>query len=442
MALSNSLSGLIAAGKALDVIGNNIANSQTIGFKSSIARFTNVSAAGKTGGAADSSASSAGVSADNVFQNFEQGRFEITNNPLDMAINGQGFFRLQDPLTGRISYTRDGQFRLSFDENSPPRLVTRSGLALTGNLPDFATDPFGIIDTVPTPVEIVIDPYFPPRITSEVNVSINLDPRVQPAAVPFSPLDPTTYNGSTLAKVFDAAGGAHDLRLYFTTPGAGNSWSLYSTLDYTASNPTAVYGPSILNFDTMGAISSGMPLAAQSYTTAAGDTISIALDFTGTTQLGTPFSLNALSQDGYAEGTVQDGYGFSVRADGNITARYSNGQIRNVAQVVLANFANPNALISTGDNQWVANDDPAKGTGTISLGFPNFATEKIAGFKGNSDPAEGMGAIQGYAREQSNVDLGTELVALIEQQRNYQASAQTFKILDQVLQNLANMRSN
>ena len=173
MALSNSLSGLIAAGKALDVIGNNIANSQTIGFKSSIARFTNVSAAGKTGGAADSSASSAGVSADNVFQNFEQGRFEITNNPLDMAINGQGFFRLQDPLTGRISYTRDGQFRLSFDENSPPRLVTRSGLALTGNLPDFATDPFGIIDTVPTPVEIVIDPYFPPRVTSEVNVSIN-----------------------------------------------------------------------------------------------------------------------------------------------------------------------------------------------------------------------------------------------------------------------------
>jgi flagellar hook protein FlgE len=89
----------------------------------------------------------------------------------------------------------------------------------------------------------------------------------------------------------------------------------------------------------------------------------------------------------------------------------------------------------------VANDDPVKGTGTISLGFPNFATEKIAGFKGNSDPAEGMGSLQGYAREQSNVDLGTELVALIEQQRNYQASAQTFKILDQVLQNLANMRS-
>jgi flagellar hook protein FlgE len=95
-----------------------------------------------------------------------------------------------------------------------------------------------------------------------------------------------------------------------------------------------------------------------------------------------------------------------------------------------------------GENQWVANDDTAKGTGEISLGFPNFSTRKIANFQGDSDISEGMGSIQGHAREQSNVDLGVELVSLIEQQRNYQASAQTFKILDQVLQNLANMRSN
>ncbi|MBI5109125.1 MAG: flagellar hook protein FlgE [Rhodocyclales bacterium] len=443
MAFSNSLSGLIAAGKALDVIGNNIANSQTIGFKSSVARFTNVAAAGKGSGPADSAAS-AGVSADNVFQNFEQGRMEITNNPLDMAINGQGFFRLYDPQTGKISYTRDGQFRLSFEENSLPRLVTRSGLSLTGNLPNFATDPYGTIDTVPAPVEITIDPYFPPKATGTVNLSVNLDPRVAPAAVPFDPSDPVTFNGSTMAQVFDAAGNQHDLRVYFISPGAGNQWDMYSTLDYDPGNPltTAVNGPVTLNFDTRGVLATAMPLAAQNYVTTSGETLNIAVDFTGTSQLGTPFSLNALSQNGYGEGDIQDSYEFSVLADGHISARYSNGQRRNVAQVVLANFANPNALINSGDNQWVSNDDPAKGTGTISLGFPNFATEKISGFKGNSDVAEGMGSIQGFAREQSNVDLGTELVALIEQQRNYQASAQTFKILDQVLQNLANMRSN
>lgn len=440
MAFANSLSGLIAAGKALDVIGNNIANSQTIGFKSSVARFTNVAAAGKGSGPADSAAS-AGVSADNIAQNFEQGRFELTNNPLDMAINGQGFFRLYNAETGKISYTRDGQFRLSFDANSNPRLVTRAGLSLTGNLPDFTTDPYGTIDTVPNPVEITIDPYFPPKASTLVNLSINLDPRLAPASVPFDPTDATTYNGSTVATVFDSTGAEHQLRLYFATPGAGNHWNMYTTLDYSPSNPTPINGPIDVSFDTAGVLATAMPMAPLSYLTAGGETLSVAVDLRGTTQFGTPLSVNALSQDGYSEGGLQDGYAFSVQADGHLSARYSNGQRRNVAQVVLANFANPNALINMGDNQWVANDDPAKGTGTISLGFPKFATEKIAGFKGNSDAAEGMGSLQGYAREQSNVDLATELVALIEQQRNYQASAQTFKILDQVLQNLANMRS-
>ena len=439
MAFANSLSGLIAAGKALDVIGHNIANANTVGFKSAVARFTNVSAAGKGGGAADSAG--AGVSADNVFQSFEQGNFEVTNNPLDMAINGQGFFRLQDPQTGKITYSRDGQFRLALYEDAPPRLVTRTGLALTGNLPDFGTDPYGVIEPIPAPQPIVIDPYFPPQATSLVNLSVNLDPRVAPAALPFDPMDPLSYNGSTMATVFDGDGAAHDLRLYFTTPGAGNLWNLYSTLDYDPASPTPVQGPVTLNFDTVGRIATPMPLAPVSYTTAGGETLSIALDFTGSSQLGTHFSLNALSQDGYTEGTIQDGYEFSVQADGKISARYSNGQRRNVAQVVLANFANQNALISMGENKWVTNSDPVKGTGTISLGFPNFATEKLAGFTGNSDSSEGMGSLHGYAREQSNVDLATELVSLIEQQRNYQASAQTFKILDQVLQNLANMRS-
>ncbi len=440
MAFANSLSGLIAAGKALDVIGNNIANSQTIGFKSSVARFTNVAAAGKGSGPADSAAS-AGVSADNIAQNFEQGRFELTNNPLDMAINGQGFFRLYNAETGKISYTRDGQFRLSFDANSNPRLVTRAGLSLTGNLPDFTTDPFGTIDNVPNPVVITIDPYFPPKASTKVELSINLDPRLAAASVPFYPDDATSYNGSTVATVFDSTGAEHQLRLYFATPGGGNHWDMYTTLDYSPSNPTPVTGPIDVAFDTAGILATKMPLAATSYTTAGGETLSIAIDLRGTNQFGTPLSVNALSQDGYGEGSLQDGYEFSVQADGHISARYSNGQRRNVAQVVLANFANPNALINMGENQWVANDDPVKGTGTISLGFPKFATEKIAGFQGNSDPAEGMGSLQGYAREQSNVDLATELVALIEQQRNYQASAQTFKILDQVLQNLANMRS-
>ena len=117
--------------------------------------------------------------------------------------------------------------------------------------------------------------------------------------------------------------------------------------------------------------------------------------------------------------------------DGVIHAFYTNGQSRKVAQIVLASFVNPNALISLGDNQWMENADPVFGSGVVSLDTPGRST---------GDKPLGLGTITGGAKEQSNVDLSTELVALIEQQRNYQASAQTFKILDQVLQNLVNVR--
>ncbi|MFH1870176.1 MAG: flagellar hook protein FlgE [Pseudomonadota bacterium] len=454
MALANSLSGLIAAAKALDVVGNNIANSQTIGFKSSIARFTNVSAAGKSSGPSDTG-SSAGVSADNIFQQFGQGQVELSDKPLDMAINGLGFFRLYNPETNRVSYTRDGQFGLAFEGDGFAKLVTRTGLCLTGNVPSFGSDPFGTIAATPAPVPLVIDPFFPPRATAVVNASLNLDVRVAAPTAPFDAADPLTYNGSASSTVFDAAGAAHDLRVYFVKPGPASVWQVYSTLDYNANAVPAqvptVSGPIDLAFDLRGAVRSPMPSPVQSYTLPGGANVAISFDFTGTTQnvdyssttqFGTAFSVNALAQDGYTAGRIQDPNEFNVQADGRIIARFSNGQQRTVAQLVLANFANPNALINTGDNQWVANEDPLRGTGAVSLGFPKFSTEKLSGFAGDSDPAEGMGSIQGRAREMSNVDLATELVSLIEQQRNYQASAQTFKILDQVLQNLANMRSN
>ena len=443
MTLANSMSGLIAAAKAIDVVGNNIANSQTVGFKSSIARFTSVSAVGNASGPT-AKGGAAGVSADNIFQQFTQGDVALSDSPLDMAINGLGFFRLYDAENNRVTFSRDGQFRLSYEGDSFPRLVTRSGLALTGNLPDFSTDPYGTIDSTPAPVPIAVDPYFPPKPSSAVQLNMNLDSRVAAPALPFDPANPLTYNRSTLATIFDAVGESHDLRLYLTKPGAASAWDVYTTLDFNA-NATppmvpVVNGPLALNFDTQGVLTTTMPLPPLSLPTANGN-LQVSLDFGGTTQVGTSFAMNSVTQDGYGEGKIQEASEFMVLADGHISARYSNGQRRNVAQVVLANFTNPNALVNLGDNQWTTNDDPLRGTGTVTLGFPNFSTLKAGGTVGNSNPAEGMGSLQGYAIEQSNVDLSVELVSLIEQQRNYQASAQTFKILDQVLQNLANMRS-
>lgn len=426
MTFAASLSGLTGASRAIDIIGNNIANSQTIGFKTSKARFADVLAAAPTGGTS-SMLPSAGTNAEIINQQFTQGMLQVSDNPLDLAITGMGFFRLNKD--GDITYSRDGEFQLSFDAATPDRsiLVNATGRNVTGYPAEYTSDPQGVIVTTGAPQNISIDPVMPAKLTSQVLIGATLDARsAPPSVVPFAANNPLTYNNTTAVTVFDATGASHELRAYFSKPAAGNNWDLYTTLDNGSQT-----GPVALSFDTTGVMSTAMPLASQTYTLAAGGSLPVALDFSGTTQYGRSFSVDSLSQDGYRTGSIESASGFSVGNDGVIQAFYSNGQSRKVAQVVLANFVNPNALISLGDGQWMENPDPVRGTGKVILDTPG---------RTEGDKPMGLGPIQGGAKEQSNVDLSIELVALIEQQRNYQASAQTFKILDQVLQNLGNIR--
>ena len=418
MSLVLSLSGLDGASRALEVIGNNIANSQTIGFKSSMARFGDVYAASATG--TSNSALGSGVSAAVIEQKFTQGNVMQSDNPLDMAITGKGFFRLNNG--GTITYSRDGQFQLSYDPATPNTrlLVNRTGLNVTGYPAEYTADPRGVIVTTAAPQNISIDPVMPAATTSKVSVGATLDARsASPSVAPFAAGNALTYTSMTGVTVYDATGVTHDLKIYFAKSAPGNLWDLYTTMDGGA--PT---GPSSLSFDTQGLLTTAMPLSA-------GGIPAVTLDFTGTVQYGHTFSVDSITRDGYGEGAVSSSNGFSVGSDGVIQAYYSNGQSRKVAQVVLASFVNPEALINLGDNQWMANGDPVSGSGTVSLDTPGRTT---------GSNAMGMGSIQGSAKEQSNVDLSGELVAMIEQQRNYQASAQTLKIQDQVLQNLVNAR--
>lgn len=422
MSLAASLSGLTAASTAIDIIGNNISNSDTIGFKTSKARFADVLAASLPGGP-PASAASAGVSV-NVTIQPGQGTVAQSDNPLDMAITGKGFFRLNKG--GEITYTRDGQFQLAYDPKVPDRrfLVNQTGRNVTGYLATYTTNPQGVIVTGSAPQDISIDPFMPAVATSQVSVGATLDGRVAPPLVaPFNPANAQTYNSTTALTVFDATGAKHNLQMYFSKPAAGNAWDLYTTLDNGSQT-----GPTNLGFDANGLITSPMPLASQTYALGGGGSLQLALDFTGTVQYGLPFHVDAMTQNGYSTGAIDSSSGFSVGIDGVIQASYSNGQSRKVAQIVLANFINPDAMIGLGDSQWKANADPVSGSGKEILDTP-----------ANGLGGMGLGALQGNAREQSNVNLNTELVALIEQQRNYQASAQTFKILDQVLQNLANL---
>ncbi|OHC69785.1 MAG: hypothetical protein A3H93_12465 [Rhodocyclales bacterium RIFCSPLOWO2_02_FULL_63_24] len=425
MSFALSLSGLNGASRAIDVIGNNIANSQTIGFKSSKARFADVYASSISGGPAGG-APNAGVSTAVINQQFTQGNLMQSENPLDMAITGQGFFRLSN--NGDVSYSRDGQFQLGYDPDFPDQrfLISRTGLSVTGYLAEYTTDPQGVIVTTGKPQHISIDPNMPAAATSTVTVGATLDARAPVPAAPFDLTNSATYNNTTAVTAYDTAGASHELRMYFVKSAPGNLWDMYSTMDGAGQT-----GPVSLSFDTEGVMTTAMPLAAQTYPLGSGGSMSVTLDFRGTVQYGRSFSVDSVTQDGYRSGTVESSREFSVGADGIIEAHYSNGQPRKVAQIVLASFVNPDALISIGDNQWIENADPLMGTGTVILDTPGRAL--------GTTPM-GLGPIQGGAKEQSNVDLSTELVALIEQQRNYQASAQTFKILDQILQDLANVR--
>lgn len=421
MSFATSLSGLNGAAKAIDIIGNNIANSQTIGFKHSQARFADLLASSSSGGMSNLKAGT-GVGADVINQHFDQGTLIQSDNPLDVAITGLGFFRLNKG--GEITYSRDGQFQLTYDASNPDQraLVNQSGLNVTGFAAEFTTDPRGVIVASAAPGNIFIDPEMPAAATSRVSAGVTLDARVAPPAqTPFAANNALTYNSTTALTVFDATGASHELRMYFCKSGPGNSWDLHTTLDNVSPG-----GPVALGFDVNGAITTPMPVSPQIHALASGGSLAIALDLSGSVQYGTPFSVSSVLQDGYGSGVIDSAVGVRVGRDGVLNASYTNGQSRRVAQLVLANFVNPNALINLGDGQWMANQDPVKGSGTELLDTPGGGL----GF--------GLGVVQGEAREQSNVDLTRELVSLIEQQRNYQASAQTFKILDQVLQNLAN----
>jgi flagellar hook protein FlgE len=406
MSFQQGLSGLNTAAKNLDVIGNNIANAGTVGYKTSAAQFADVYAASLAG--AGGTSVGLGTQIADIAQNFGQGNITTSSNPLDMAINGQGFYRLSN--NGTVSYTRSGQFHL----DNQGYVVSSNGERLTG----YGANASGAI-VASTPVDLRISfADIAPNMTTAADVVANLDSRETVPAAAFNITDPTTYNNATSMSVFDSLGNPHTLSLYFRKT-AANTWSVYGANDGTQIGAGAL---GTIAFTASGAINAGgttFPSAvALTTTTGATTPYNVTLDFAGTTQFGSPFGVTQLSQDGYASGRLT---GFSVSSDGTILGRYSNGQARAQGQVVLANFTNPNGLQVLGGNQWAETTE----SGQPLVGAPNTGT---------------LGVLQSGAVEESNVDLTAELVNMITAQRVYQANAQTIKTQDQVLQTLVNLR--
>lgn len=425
MAFQQGLSGLNAASRALDVISNNVANASTVGFKAGRAEFADVYAAALNGAAAGVQVG-IGSAVSAVTQSFSQGNITTTNNPLDVAINGNGFFRLQT-ADGTIAYTRNGQF----DINGEGFLVNAQGLPLTGYP---AMD--GVVQrgVVPAPIQLNYADA-PPQLTTELTIGMNLDSRAPtPGGPAFDPLDPHPldannltaggYNFTTSATVYDSLGNQHTATFYFLKSSTAGEWDVYPVVDGTASTTPASF---TLEFATDGSLTSpsaATPLTIEIDATRFGAAPADALDFTldlmmnGTTQFGSAFGVNTLSQDGFAPGRLT---GITIGKEGVIQGRYSNGASRDLGQIVLANFRSPNGLLSLGGNLWAESADSGP------------AIEDVPG-------SSNLGVLSAGSIEEANVDLTAELVQLIVQQRAYQANAQSVRAQDQLLQTIVNLR--
>jgi flagellar hook protein FlgE len=421
MSFQQGLSGLNATSKNLEVIGNNIANSNTFGSKASRAEFADVYANALNG--AGTSPIGIGVTMSAVAQQFTQGNITTTDNPMDLAINGAGFFQLTDSVSPPM-YTRNGQFKV----DRTGFIVNNQGMRLMG----YPADGTGTI--LPGAAQALQLPTagINPQPTSRIDLEFNLDSRgaaTLPAAGPRVDFaNPTTYNNSTSLTVYDVKGQDVALTYYFQKTATDN-WNVYATANGTSLlvdgsgvplPVTSLVFPADGGAPTspVGLVSLDIP-STTNLSGALTEPISgVGFNVSGATQFGSGFGVTNLVQDGYAPGQL---VGIAIEADGIVTARYSNGQSKPAGQVELANFRNPQGLQPLGGNAWAR---------SYASGDPILST-----------PGQGnMGVLQSGALEESNVDLTAELVNMITAQRTYQANAQTIKTQDQVMQTLVNLR--
>ncbi|MFO8003289.1 flagellar hook protein FlgE [Thioalkalivibrio sp.] len=418
MPFRTALSGLNAASADLRVTGNNVANAGTVGFKESRAEFADVFAL--SFGGISQTAVGTGTRLAAVTQQFSQGNIDFTGNNLDLALNGQGFFVLDDG--GSRVYSRAGAFqadREGFVVNAQGQRLLAFGVNDTG---ERAGDP--------QPLQLSTEAA-DPRATNEIIAQLNLSADAPPVAGDFDINEPNTYNHSTSLTVFDSLGTARSATLYFRNEEAEDGWQVLATIDgYQdgAGDPEIIdlTGADRLRFDASGRLE---PDVEGNLTHAFPDTVfstgadfgpdnAIEFDLTGITQFGDAFNVNRLNQDGFATGRLDS---INIDPGGVVSAQFTNGQSRALGKIALANFANPQGLAQLGDNGWAE---------SFTSGEP------LLGEAGEGS----LGLVQSGGLETSNVDIAQQLVNLITAQRNFQANAQVITTADTVTQTIINIR--
>lgn len=412
MGFGQGLSGLNAASQNLDVIGNNIANSSTVGFKASTIAFADVYANSRVG---------LGVQVAEINQRFTTGNISTTGNQFDMAIDGaKGLFRLVDQ-SGATVYSRNGQFHADKDFN----IVNAQGYRLTG----FGVGADGQITNQLSPVKVPVG-NIAPKATTEASIKANLDSREKVIAPGFAAKDvirDENHSHSLPLTVYDSLGNPHQVTQYFVkTAGSGadatgkSKWDVYYRVDerdavkggsLTFDNAGRLEGTGVVNLTVNNIGTTPLPVGSPAAV------LNMDFNYGGSTQFGGEFS-PSFTQNGYPTGEYSS---MSIAADGRIVANYTNGETMTMGAVALADFNNLNGLQPIGGNAWVE---------TAASGQP------VVGQPGTN----GLAMLKGQAVEESNVDMSQELVNMIIAQRTYQANAQTIKTQDQILQTLITLR--
>jgi len=406
--LYSGVTGLNAAGYSMSVVGNNIANSNTVGFKASYTSFADILSQ-SLGGAVGGNQVGRGVALSDIGTVFSQGSFENTTNGTDLAIEGAGFFIVADS-SGRY-YTRAGNFIM--DEEG--YLVSPGGFKLQG----YATDATGALITSVSDINVA-NVSSAPKQTSSFSISANLDGSAR-----------LGDEYSTTITMYDSIGEAIPLSITFTKLGTGNAWT------YTASIPPSMgtaTGSGTIEFDAdgnMGTFDSSTTFSDKSFFIdlpgTGGADFTVTWDVWDSATSGPTTDLtgyaaasdtNALFQDGYSPGAIQT---ISVDQDGQIIGLFTNGQTRTLGQVLLADFVSPYGLTKMGRSLYAESAN----SGQPTVGSPNTG---------------GRGRIASNSLEMSNVDMASEFVKMITTQRAYQANAKVITTSDELLSELMTIK--
>jgi flagellar hook protein FlgE len=413
MTLSVELSGLQAAQTDLDTIGNNISNVSTVGFKSSTPVFSDVYSTSLLGSAGDNTDPGQGTTTSSLSQLFTEGAISQTGNPMDVAINGNGFFQVQTG-SGAVAYTRDGSLQV----NASGFLTNDTGALVMG----YAAPASGAASTAAGsvgPIQIS-ESNIAAAATTNLTLDLNLpttDTPIDTTTTPFSVSNPNSYNQSSATTVYDSLGTPSTLTTFYTqVSGSGSppQWQTHYELSSSSGSMIASGAGTTLTFDSSGALTAGSGTINIANLPDGAASLAIAQNFTGSTLSDLAFGVNSVTNNGSAGGQYA---GIQIGSNGNVVAQYSNGSTKVMGTITLANFENPQGLTAVTGNNWL----PSATSGQPVTNPPGSA---------------GLGTLESGSLEGSNVDLSTQLVNLIVAQQAYQANVQGINVDQQDVQKL------